>query len=150
MKGPRRIAAILVLSLVATLAVSAAAPTASGFTLPRIRMLQLINARRRAAGEQPLQMMTRLVTAARSHSRYMAERGYIFHTANLAVRLQGLNWRIAGENVGAGGTTVLQMFWAFWRSAPHRHNMMLAGFRHVGIGMVRSRGYLWVTMEFYG
>ena len=150
MKRATKITSILVLAMVASLAFSAGGAQAGGKGLPRRQMLRLVNERRRAAGEPRLRMNISLAKYARHHSHKMADRGYIFHTKNLADPLRGMRWSLAGENVGAGGDTVREMFRAFMNSAPHRANIMQRAYRHAGIGIVKSSGYLWVTMDFYG
>ena len=79
----------------------------------------------------------------------MASKGYIFHTRSLSTYLRGMSWRVAGENVGAGDS-VDSLFKAFMHSSEHRRNILRSNFRHVGVGMVRSGGYLWVTIILYG
>lgn len=36
------------------------------------------------------------------------------------------------------------------RSADHRFNMVRGSYGRAGIGVVRARGWLWVTVIFYG
>jgi len=149
MRSATRIGAILALSLVATLVLGALAPNAGARTLRRDQMLQLMNQKREGRSVHDLGLSTKLSRYARSHSRHMAERGYIYHTGSLSSRLRTVRWTIAGENVGAGGD-VTSLFRAFMDSAPHRRNILRGTFDHVGIGMVRRGDYLWVTLVFYG
>ena len=60
-----------------------------------------------------------------------------------------MSWRIAGENVGVGGT-MWRLYEAFMDSAPHRANILGQGFRRVGVGVYAHDGFLWVTMIFVG
>ncbi|MBI3647520.1 MAG: CAP domain-containing protein [Actinobacteria bacterium] len=144
-----RIAPVLAVSLVVTLAFVGTAPEAGARTLRRTHMLQLINAAREDRGRVDLRLNRKLSWYAKRHSRRMAEKGYIFHTRSLSSRLSNVSWSVAGENVGAGGS-VDTLFQAFMASDPHRRNILLGSYRHVGVGMVRRDGYLWVTMVFYG
>ena len=144
-----RIGAILVLCLVATLVLGSVAPDAGARSRRRDQMLELMNAKREARDVLALGASPKLTRYARHHSVKMARKGYIFHTVSLSSRLHGVRWSIAGENVGAGGD-VKGLFQAFMNSAPHRRNILRASFRHVGIGMARRGGFLWVTMVFYG
>jgi uncharacterized protein YkwD len=150
MRRATRIGTVLALSLVATLVLGAMAPNAGARTLRRNQMLELMNTKRENKHVTDLHISSRLSRYARQHSRQMAKRGYIFHTRSLASRLRSVRWSIAGENVGAGGGDVSSLFQAFMDSAPHRRNILRRSFKHVGIGMVRRGGYLWVTMDFYG
>ena len=79
----------------------------------------------------------------------MAERGELFHTANLAAKLDGVAWTIGGENVGMG-LSLRSLQNTFMASKPHRRNILREGFDHTAIGIVESDGSLWVTVIFYG
>jgi uncharacterized protein YkwD len=149
MAGSVRVARILALALAATVALGALAPAAEARLLRRERMLQLINDRRVARDVGRLDLRSRITRVAKEHSREMAAEGELFHTESLSRVLRYTSWRIAGENVGAGGD-VESLFRAFMDSASHRRNLLRDSFRHVGIGMVSADGYLWVTMIFYG
>jgi|ERR1051326_1005596 len=141
-------AAIVVLALCAILAVTAIG-SANARTLRRVQMLHKMNSARVDHGAARLSMSRRLVHSAKHHSRSMASRGYIFHTRSLSTYLRGMSWRIAGENVGAGDS-VDSLYKAFMHSSEHRRNILRSSFHHVGVGMVRRGGYLWVTVIFYG
>jgi uncharacterized protein YkwD len=144
-----RIGTVVVVSLVASLVLGAVAAEAGAKSLRRDQMLELMNEKREARGIAPLDGSPRLRQYSRHHSVVMARRGYLFHTHNLANKLRGVQWSIAGENVGSGGD-VDTLFKAFMDSAPHRKNILRKSFRHVGIGFVQRHGSLWVTMVFYG
>jgi len=144
-----RIGSILALSLVATLALGAMAPNAGARTLRRDHLLELMNARREHRNVGDLTISPRLSRYAKTHSRKMAKRGYIFHTRSLSSRLRSVRWSIAGENVGAGGD-LETLFQAFMDSAPHRRNILRGSFKHVGLGLFSRNGDLWITMDFYG
>lgn len=143
-----RTGTIVVLSLIASLVLGATAGEA-GATTRRVQMLDLMNAKREARGIATLEGSPRVRRYSHHHSRVMARKGFIFHTQNLANKLKGMHWSIAGENVGSGGD-VDSLFKAFMASAPHRKNILRASFRRVGIGIVQRHGSLWVTMVFYG
>jgi uncharacterized protein YkwD len=88
---------------------------------------------------------------AERHSRAMARRGALFHTKNPAsVYLKGVRWSAWGENVGMTPYGPFRMQKTFMRSSPHRTNILGTRFRHVAVGAIRSGGYLWVTVFFYG
>jgi uncharacterized protein YkwD len=147
-RGLKRVGTILILALVASLMLGAM-PQAGAKTTRREHLLELMNAKREAKGVAPLLASPHIASYSRHHSNAMANRGYIFHTANLANELEDVNWSIAGENVGSGGD-LDALFDAFMASAPHRKNILRTSFHRVGLGIVQRDGDLWVTMVFYG
>lgn len=116
----------------------------------RAGMLELTNRSREARDIRALELERQMSRLAYRHSLKMARRGELFHTADPArTYLRGTRWRIWGENVGVGNDLDgLQD--AFMDSAPHRHNILRRGFRHVAIGVARAGGRAWVTVFFYG
>lgn len=115
----------------------------------RAKMLQLTNEDRVDRDRDALALNVDLSRYARRHSRQMAERGELFHTANLAAKLDGVAWTIGGENVGMG-LSLRSLQSTFMASKPHRRNILREGFDHTAIGIVESDGSLWVTVIFYG
>jgi uncharacterized protein YkwD len=119
------------------------------------RMLELVNAQRalgarcggRAFGAAPaLVMNAELRTAARLHSKDMADRDYFDHTS-----LDGSSpWdRIArasytgfamGENIAAGNDTAEDTFDQWLTSSGHCANMMAPDAREIGIGYAFNTG----------
>lgn len=148
----RRLAILaLVALLVAGLAISTAAPAGASVDPARWPMKRETNESRLANGVRRVDLRSRMSDLARHHSRRMARRGDLFHTANPArYYLDGISWSSWGENVGYTSGTVSQMQRAFMRSPGHRANVLNRGFRHVAIGTVRRDGVLWVTVFFYG
>lgn len=118
-------------------------------TTRREQMLALINRARVARDLPKLSLSPSLSKKAKRHSAEMAARGSIFHSADLRAVLAPYDWSVGGENVGAG-FSVEGLHDAFMDSPPHRENVLRASFRHVGIGFVRAKGALWVTLIFYG
>lgn len=86
---------------------------------------------------------------AERHSQEMARRGYIYHSSCLSCQFSGYNWSVGGENVGVGAS-MKSLHRAFMDSAPHRRNILYRSYKHVGIGVVRSGGRMWVTVLFMG
>jgi uncharacterized protein YkwD len=140
---------VLGLVLAVSLVLGATAPTARAGWTPRRDMLSWMNSARNTHGAVDLNRVWRLRILADEHSRQMANAGRIFHTASLGSRLSFVSWRVAGENVGAGGT-MRALFDAFMRSDAHRANILGSGYRHVGIGVHPADGFLWVTLIFVG
>jgi len=136
----------------AGLSTVAPAPARTGALTPRARMYRVTNTSRTTFGVRRVGIHYRMSQLARQHSIAMANRGYIFHTANpAAFYLRGTTWRTWGENVGVTSSTVGSIQRAFMNSPPHRSNILNRGFHRVAIGTYRdTNGYLWVTVFFYG
>ena len=150
--GRMRCRTALAFLVVATFLVQGLAidPSRAGDTLQnRAEMLQLTNEDRADKDRDALALNVDLSRYARRHSRQMAERGEVFHTANLAAKLDGVNWTIGGENVGMG-LSLRSLQNTFMASKSHRRNILREGFEHTAIGVVESNGTFWVTVIFYG
>jgi uncharacterized protein YkwD len=144
---PRPRAYLVLGILVALLVTADAVPSqASGL---RGRMLHSINRVRVNHHEHRLDLNLRLSHDAHRHSRRMANRGGIFHTVDLASRVLRFGARSWGENVAKAGT--IRRTTRLWMASPsHRYNMLRSSYRRAGVGVVRARGWLWVTVMFYG
>ena len=139
--------AVLSLLVAALLAASTAfmgAAPASATTTREGRMIAKINATRVAHGLQPLTVSTELMHAAKSHTRAMAGTRTLYHTSSFSSLSP---WRLIAENVGYG-FSVAGLHQQFMSSAPHRANILDPRLRQVGVGIVSSGGYLWVTETF--
>ncbi|HEY6678391.1 MAG TPA: CAP domain-containing protein [Actinomycetota bacterium] len=149
--GDRRLAGVALALLIVLLAQGVSADRASASTDLRRRsyMLSLTNDDRAQHDKAVLRMNAVLSRYATDHSRQMATRGYLFHTADLSSKLKGLDWSIGGENVGVG-STLDGVEGAFMGSTPHRRNILRTGFDHAAVGVIRSNGSFWVTVIFYG
>ena len=113
------------------------------------QMLTITNEDRLHHDRRALRLNARLSRYAERHSRAMADAGYLFHTPDLADKLDGLNWSLGGENVGVG-SSLADLEEAFMASPPHRRNILQRRFDYAAIGNVPSDGRLWVTVIFYG
>ena len=149
--GDRRLAGVALALLIVLLAQGVSADRASASTDLRRRsyMLSLTNDDRAQHDKAVLRMNAVLSRYATHHSRQMATRGYLFHTADLSSKLKGLDWSIGGENVGVG-STLDGVEGGFMGSTPHRRNILRTGFDHAAVGVIRSNGSFWVTVIFYG
>ena len=116
---------------------------------PRDQMFTLTNHDRAAHGKATLGLDAKLSRYAKKHSREMANRGYLFHTADLAAVLKGRDWTIGGENVGVG-SALTDLEDAFMASKPHRKNILRTTFDAAAVGVFKSDGEFWVTVIFYG
>ena len=143
----------ITISLVVVVAVLAAGTATSGVRAAELskrgRMLQLLNQSRRNHGLPVFRLNLDLSASAWHHSRWMASRNRLFHTANLYGAVRAWSPSTWGENVGAARW--LKRVRTLWmRSGGHRDNILNPRFRRIGIGVVRSRGLVWVTAIFYG
>ncbi|HEX2235250.1 MAG TPA: CAP domain-containing protein [Actinomycetota bacterium] len=106
-----------------------------------------IDRARAAHGLRRLHLDKQLSRAARKHSWEMRRARTLFHTTPAQARRRITRWRSLGENVGRGYSTA-SLHRAFMASAPHRHNVLTRGFRHVGVSVVKQNGVMWVTIIF--
>jgi uncharacterized protein YkwD len=129
--------------------VASAGPTSPKARALRATMFQLVNGSRRHHDLQALDLNTTLSRKAWRHSKRMAARYRVYHTTGLYSLVRRYNPSAWGENVGMAGT-LKRMEVLFMRSAPHRANILSHRFRHIGVGVVRARERIWVTLDFYG
>jgi uncharacterized protein YkwD len=106
---------------------------------------RLMNGARGNAGLPRLSLDPEASRVARKHSREMVEKNLLHHTPSPTLVRRVTRWEILGENVGVGGT-VDSLHGAFMDSPPHRANVLFAKFRHVGVGVTRGNGRMWVTV----
>ena len=116
-------------------------------------LIDAANAERAKAGRAPLSPHSTLTSVARTKARDMAVNGYFDHISPTLgspkdmMVAAGLNPKYWGENIGMGGS-VQSIHQAFMNSSGHRANILSAGFTHMGAGVVRQGGRLYVAEEF--
>jgi uncharacterized protein YkwD len=119
-------------------------------------LLGFINQERVRQGLAPLVMDETLMRLARSHSRNMAQQGFISHdqpSGDLVTRMgrAGYLYAVARENVAAA-RTVSTAHEALLKSPPHKSNMLAGDVTHIGIGIVRyptsCKEYMFITEVF--
>ena len=104
------------------------------------RMLELVNAERRAAGLGPLQLDPTIREVARAYSAEMFRNGFFSHvdregaTPFDRMRRGGVRFSAAGENL-ALAPTVDVAHDGLMKSPGHRANILNARFRRIGIGV---------------
>lgn len=112
----------------------------------------LLNRAREHRGLSHLGKDRRLHDAAQAHTNYMIRHRCFSHEcpgeASLLSRLEGVNYIIGGllrwtygENIAWGGKdlgTPKAMFHAWMHSPEHKHNILDADFRDVGIGFAKG------------
>ena len=106
-----------------------------------------INGARGLKGVGRLTLDPELSKSARVHTWAMARQDRLYHTPSDTLRRRVTNWTMLGENVGYG-STVASLHEAFMNSPDHRDNVLYNSFRHVGIGVVKKGGRMWVTVIF--
>lgn len=140
---------LLVVAVLATGTVSSGVRAAEPRLSKRARMLELLNQARRSHGLPVFRLNLELSAFAWRHSKRMAERNQLFHTADLYGAVRAWSPSTWGENVGVARW--LKRVRTLWmHSGGHRDNILNPRFRRIGIGVVRARGLVWVTAIFYG
>lgn len=133
-------------NLVAALAVALLALVASGcMTADQQFAFDLVNLSRGANGRHLLTMNAVATAKAQDWSAYLAARSSLEHQ-DLYVIMSATGARAAAENVGYAGT-IEDVHRAFWNSTPHRANM-LGDYTHLGTGVTRSAGRVYVVQVF--
>ena len=105
------------------------------------RMLEMVNAERRAAGLKPVKADPELVLVARGHSQDMLARGYFAHVSpdgeDLGRRLRRahLSYLSAGENL-ALAPTLHGAHKGLMHSPGHRANILRPQFGRLGVGVL--------------
>ena len=129
-----------------------------GISRLRDSVLQQVNAARAAArscGPRKMEAVralgwnSALAEAAERHSVDMAARRYFDHVSpdgkrvSQRVTQQGYNWRMVGENLAGGDTTVAGVIAGWLKSPAHCQNMMSPAYAEVGVACVRQPGSQW-------
>ncbi|MDB5946194.1 MAG: hypothetical protein JWQ33_1220 [Ramlibacter sp.] len=131
-----------------------------GISHLRDSVLKRINAARAAArscgarhmqAARPLVWDRALAEAAEQHSVDMAARRYFDHVSpdgkrvSQRVSAQGYRWRLVGENLAGGDTTVAGVIAGWLGSPEHCENLMGQAYAEVGVSCVRQPGSQWGT-----
>lgn len=112
---------------------------------PERRFARLINTARTSAGD--LRLDPELSKVAKVHTRDMVKTNSLHHSTSSELRNRVTNWSTLGENVGVGAK-VASLHEAFMNSPAHRDNILQGTFRHVGVGVIKKDGRMWVTVIF--
>lgn len=112
-------------------------------------MLRLVNQTRVAHGLHAIRLNGRLSREAWRHSIDMGRRYLLFHTSNVWDLVRPFGARTWGENI-AYAQTLLRVEQLWMQSYEHRVNLLNPAFRSAAIGVVRAKGWLWVTLQLYG
>lgn len=152
--APARAALLLVLA-VAALALLAGTASASQWASEEQRLVDKLNAERRAAGLGELRVDGELQRVARDWTDVMVREDRLYHNPNLAAQVQR-DWLRLAENVGwyhrptASVTEhVDNLHTMFMNSDSHRTNIMRPEYNWVGVGVrVTASGKVWATATF--
>lgn len=117
-------------------------PASAATTLER-GLVTKINASRAVYGLRALPVRSGLTWRAHDHSLDMARQRDLYHS-NLG---NVCCFRSVGENVGYA-STLYRVHRALMESPGHRANLLSSRWDSMGIGVVQSGGYLWVTEIF--
>ena len=138
----------LAMLLAAGLLLGTMAPPAAAVSPREKKLFHKINNARKNHGRKPLDLSAKISKMARNHSEKMAKQGKLSHSC-LTCKFKGWNWHALGENV-ATGPGVKAVHKKFMKSPAHRANILSTQYDKVGVGIVKSKGKLWVTEIFYG
>ena len=118
------------------------------------KMLELVNAERRAAGLKPVRPDPIMSELARGHSRDMLARGYFAHVSpegndmNDRMQQARIGYLSAGENLALAPSLYLAHN-GLMRSPGHRANILRPQFGRLGIGILDTGPHgLMVTQNF--
>jgi len=148
---------------------AAGTPASAGPGSAVDQVLQQINAARAQAGLPAYTITAGLTTSATRHNSVMADGCGLSHQCPGEPPLgnretdAGVDWSIAGENVGEGGRVsdspdaiaqmAKELTTAMLNERPpndgHRKNILSSAFHHIGIAIFRdSHGTVWLTQDF--
>lgn len=118
-----------------------------------LRVLELVNEERAAAGLNPVTLDTAASRAALVRAKETVKS--FSHTRpdgrnfTTALTEQGVNYRMAGENIAWGQRSPEQVMEGWMNSAGHRANIMNESYTHIGIGYHQENGVNYWTQLFF-
>lgn len=125
---------------------ASASSTCYTYSTLEVQMADATNDARVRAGQGPLRLDPELSRVATRQAVSMANHDRIFHTPVAKLTWRVTNWQTLGENVGVGGD-IGSLHEAFMASPGHRDNV-LGAYSHVGVGIERRAGRIWVAVLF--
>ncbi len=130
----------------AALFIPAIDSTAHAASPEATRVVALVNARRAAAGLQPVTINATLMAESQRFSGVQASLGRLSHrgvdntTGGQRLTRAGYRWSFWGENLAAGQQTPEQVVTAWMNSPAHRAVMLNRNAREIGIGHTVRQG----------
>ncbi len=116
-------------------------------------VLRMINAARASEGLGDVRRDAALDRLAAAHAESMRKKNLLGHDVgdgDVIARAQAASiptGKVLGENV-ANAPTLERAHRALWGSPSHRTNLLYAGYRTVGVGVVREGGVAWIAEIF--
>lgn len=126
------------------------APPAADVDLACERELfERTNATRAANGLTVLAFDGRAHGVARNWARSMSSSGRLAHNSNFGehLRAAGIDWTIAGENVGRGETDRIFELWM--ESPTHRANILEPDYTAFAVACITDGTQVWVTQNYF-
>ena len=114
-------------------------------------VIRLVNEQRVQNGLNPLTENWELSRVARYKSQDMVDNRYFSHTSPTygspfqMIRVFGISFRRAGENIAYGQRTPQAVVNAWMNSSGHRANILNASYTQIGVGYVADGNY-WTQM----
>lgn len=117
-----------------------------------VTVTRRLNNERTHNGVAGLRANTALQRSAQARARAMARSGQLVHGRwwKVLYRFAGRRFGHVGENIAAGQDTTEELVGEWMDSAPHRGNILDAGFTHVGVGHATGHGKHWWVTHFGG
>jgi uncharacterized protein YkwD len=111
---------------------------------------KIINEQRAAAGLRSVTRHSTLDALAQQWACHIAQNGYGHSTGAWRQAKLPAGWRMNGENIAAGYTTVQEVTTGWINSPSHRENILRPNFTHVGVGYCFNQNdpykYYWVQL----
>ncbi|HMS94576.1 MAG TPA: CAP domain-containing protein [Tabrizicola sp.] len=127
-------------ALVLVMGLSAPAPVMASTDTAK-EILSIINAARAKKGCGPLKLNPKLMAAAKSHARAMAEKNFFGHKGkdggkpSSRVKRQGYKFHMLAENIAAGQASSAQVAYDWLGSSGHRKNILNCKLKDTGIAV---------------
>lgn len=104
-------------------------------------VLAILNEARAKAGCGPLKLNSKLMAAAKSHARAMAEKNFFGHKGkdggkpSTRAKRQGYKFHILAENIAAGQKSAEEVARSWLSSSGHRKNILNCKLKDTGIAV---------------
>ena len=118
-------------------------------TTARARLVAELACVRKVDGLRPLAVSSSVGRLATSWAQHIAAEGVLSHNLQLGTALASVapDWTDTGETVGTSTGSVDLIVAAYMRSTEHRTIILDPHLHVVGIGLVRSGGAYWNTLD---
>lgn len=126
-------------AILVALSLALVSPVTAG---PAESVLSAINSARAKAGCGPLRANPKLMAAARSHAKAMADQNFFGHAGrdgsrfSSRIKRQGYSYRSAAENIAAGQRSAGEVVRSWLQSSGHRRNILNCRMKETGIAVI--------------